>query len=117
MGLITRKPVFGVSDKATFKPEILLVASLDMILSNKGITQVLIRLHICTGWSTPLLLAAPEDRFSRVKAQYRQCPHQKTSPLLHLVLTLLGSKCSTMKLLMLIFVKRALNYSSENGCL
>ena len=50
LGLATRKPVFGVSDKARLKPvssatwtsykfEISLVAILDMILSNKRITK------------------------------------------------------------------------------
>ena len=49
-GLVARKPVFGVSDKASFKPvssatattqkvEILPVASLHMILSKKRITR------------------------------------------------------------------------------
>ena len=79
MGLVTGKPVFGVSDKASFKPvssatvtsqniEISLVASLDMILSHKRITKVLIRLRGRIGWSAPVLFANPEDRFSRVKA-------------------------------------------------
>ena len=65
MGLVT-KPVVWVSDKARLKPfssatetswniEIMLVASLDMILSNKPITKALISLWVCTGWSAPLL--------------------------------------------------------------
>ena len=63
-----RKPVFGVSDKASFKPvssvtesslkiEISLIARLHMILSKKGITKVLIRLRGCAGWSAPVLFA------------------------------------------------------------
>ena len=79
MGHDARKPVFGVSDKVSFKPfssatktskkfEILLVASLDMILYNKRITKALIRMRGCTVWSVPLLFATPEDRFSRVEA-------------------------------------------------
>ena len=55
------KPVFTVSDKAILKPdstatrlarklEFSLVASLDIILSTKGITKVLIRLVGCTGF-------------------------------------------------------------------
>ena len=51
------KPVFGVSDKGRLNPvssatetskkiEISLVVSIDIILSNKRITKVLIRLHI-----------------------------------------------------------------------
>ena len=62
MGLDARKPVFGVSEKVRFKPacsatetskklEILLVASLGMILSKKKIPKMLIRLHAWAGWS------------------------------------------------------------------
>ena len=60
MGLVT-KPVVRVSDKARLKPfssatetswniEIMLVASLDMILSNTPITKALISMHrlVCT---------------------------------------------------------------------
>ena len=50
------------------KFEISLVASLDMLLFNKRITNALIRLHGCAGWSALLLFAIPEDRFSRVNA-------------------------------------------------
>ena len=68
MDLNTAKPVFGVSDKVTFKPgcsatengyeiEISLVASLVMILSNNQITKVLIRLRRRAGWSAHLFLA------------------------------------------------------------
>ena len=67
------------SDKASFKPvssatmtsqkiEISSVASLHILLSKKRITMALIRLCGCTGWSVPVVLANPEDRFSRVKA-------------------------------------------------
>ena len=90
MGPGSTKPVFGISDKARLKPvssateisyEISLVASLDMILSNKQISKALIRLPERAGWSSPLLLANPKDRFSRVEAQmvlprvtlYRDC--------------------------------------------
>ena len=62
------KPVFGVSDKVRFKPacsateisykiEISVVASLDMIHSKKQITKALISLCGCAGWSAPLLFA------------------------------------------------------------
>ena len=79
MGLVMRKPVFGVSEKASFKPvssatetswniEISPVARKHMILSQTGITKALIRLHFCAGWSAPVLFADPEDKFSRVKA-------------------------------------------------
>ena len=36
--------------------KISLVASFDIILSNKGITKTQTRLHVCAGWSAPLLL-------------------------------------------------------------
>ena len=60
LGLGATKPVFGVTNKARLKPvssvtetssktENLLEASLDMILSNKRKTKVLIRLHKCAG--------------------------------------------------------------------
>ena len=39
-----------------------------MILSSEGITKALISLRDCAGWSAPLLVAKPEDRFCRVKA-------------------------------------------------
>ena len=42
---------------------------MDMILSCKRITMALIRLRGGAGWSAPLSLANPEDRFSRVEAQ------------------------------------------------
>ena len=66
MGLVTRKPVFRVSDKASFKPvssvtetswkiEISPVASLDMLLSNTQITKALIRLRVLLVYLTVLL--------------------------------------------------------------
>ena len=72
------KPVFGVSDKARLKSvssatetskknQISPVASIDKILSKKGITMAMTSLRRCEGWSTPLLFAHPEDRFSRVE--------------------------------------------------
>ena len=68
MGLVTTKPVFGVSHKARQKPgssateisqkiENLLVTILVIILSYKRITKALIRLPRCAGWSAPLLFA------------------------------------------------------------
>ena len=47
---------------------ILLVASLDMILSKKRITKALIRLSRCAVWSAPVLSQPPEDGFSQDKA-------------------------------------------------
>ena len=74
------KPVFGVSNKSILKPVssatetsqkigILLEACLDMILFKTRITKELISLRGWAGWSAPLLLANPEDRFFPVKAQ------------------------------------------------
>ena len=68
LGLVATKPVLGVSDKVRFKPacpatedseknEILLVASLDMVLYKTRITKALIRLRGCAGWSAPVLFA------------------------------------------------------------
>ena len=65
-----RKPAYGVSDKVRLKPacpatetrqkiEISLVASLDMILSNKRTTKAQIRMRGCADWSAPLLFAKP----------------------------------------------------------
>ena len=77
MGLVARKPVFEVSDKASFEPvssatgtsqkiEISLVASLHTIPSTKRITKALIRLRGCAGWSAPVLFANPRRQvFSR----------------------------------------------------
>ena len=77
MGLIARKPVFGVSDTVRFKPassgtetsheiEIAIETSLGMILSKKRITKALIRLRGCAGWSASVLFANPRRQvFSR----------------------------------------------------
>ena len=70
LGRDVRKPVFGVSDIVKFKAacsatgtsqkiEILLVASFDMVLSKERITNALIRLRGCAGWSAPLLISYP----------------------------------------------------------
>ena len=48
------KPVSSATETRQ-KSEISLVASLDMILSNKRITKALIRLRGCAGWSAHLL--------------------------------------------------------------
>ena len=77
MGLVARKPVFGVSDKASFKPvssatetskkiDISPVANNHMLLSKKRTTKALIRLRGCAGWSAPVLFATPRRQvFSR----------------------------------------------------
>ena len=73
--LVTRKPVFGVLDQATFKPacsasktslslEILDLASIAIILSRQRTTKVLIRMHGCAGCSAALLFAYGKNRFS-----------------------------------------------------
>ena len=51
----------------------LLVASLGMILSNKPITKVLIRLRGCAGWSAPLLLANPRRQVFLRQDPYNYC--------------------------------------------
>ena len=38
-----------------------------MILSNERKTNALIRLCECVGWSVPLLLTSPEDKYTDVK--------------------------------------------------
>ena len=50
------------------KFKISLVASLDMMLSIKQSTKVLIRLHECASWSAPLLFACNKVSFSPAKA-------------------------------------------------
>ena len=49
--------------KSNYNIDLLLVASLDMILSSEGIIKALIRLHRCAGWFVPLLFANPKDSF------------------------------------------------------
>ena len=44
------------------------MVSLDMIISNKRITKVLIRLCGCAGLSVPLLFAKLEEKFASVEA-------------------------------------------------
>ena len=74
MGLVATKPVFGISDKARIKPissatetslkiKISLVASLDMILSKKEITEALISLWGCADQSAPVVLKLPKTGF------------------------------------------------------
>ena len=73
MGHHATKPVFGVSNQVIPKPactvtttsytsEISLVASFDMIHSNKRITNALIRLCGWAGWSVSLLFANHQRR-------------------------------------------------------
>ena len=70
MGLDTGKPVSQIYEEVSLKPdcsatetskniEILLVASLFMIFSNKGITKAWIRLPKSAGWSAHLLFENP----------------------------------------------------------
>ena len=68
--LIRFKPACNAKlQRPTWKIENLLVARLDMVLSNKRITKAQIRLRGCAGWSAPLLFANTEDKFSRADAQ------------------------------------------------
>ena len=80
MGLVATKPFFRVLT-VRFKPactatetslinEISLVASLDMILSNKRITKALISLRGCAGWSAPLLFANPRRQVFLRRGSY-----------------------------------------------
>ena len=80
MGLGATKPVFRVSDKGRLKPvssatskksEISPEASFDMILPNKQITKVLIRLTEAQAGMHLCCLQTPENRFSRAKAQIK----------------------------------------------
>ena len=80
MGLDATKPMsFGFLTKPNSnqspqlqslarKNEILLVESLDRNFFKKGIIKALISLRRCAGWSAPLLIALPEDRFYHVEA-------------------------------------------------
>ena len=90
MGLVARKPVFGVSDIASFKPvstatetsyktEIPLVASLNMVLSKTRITKALIRLRGCAGWSAPVLFANPRKQVFSRRGPYGISLLQETS--------------------------------------
>ena len=74
MGIDMTKPIFRVSDEVKQKPacsatetntnnEISLVASFEMILSDKRITEALIRLCGCTGWTAPLLFRNQQRQF------------------------------------------------------
>ena len=60
-----------------------------MILSNKRITKVLIRLRGCTGWSAPLLFANKEDMFScneaHISAIYNLQPDDMLKISFHIV--------------------------------
>ena len=70
MGLVTRKPCLVRLNPGLLcyqycssNIEILHGANLYIILSDKQITKVLIRLHRCADWSVPLLLAFNKIRF------------------------------------------------------
>ena len=62
MGLVATKPVFGVADKARFKPvcsptetsKRIAISLVDVIVFKKRITKALISLRGCAGWSAPL---------------------------------------------------------------
>ena len=91
MGFDARKSVLGFPTRLYPNQlaellEILLAASLDMILSNKQITKVLIRLCGCAGWSAPLLFAKPENRISRDEAYIRPISSLQTFCNLYIVL-------------------------------
>ena len=86
MGLDATKPVFGVSDKASFKPvssatetskkiEISLVASLHRVLSQKRITKMLIRL-VCACVVSKL----PKTGFLTSRPMYFNAFHKNKIP-------------------------------------
>ena len=75
LSLVTRKPVFGVSDQIRLKPaysasetsqrlEILDIETRGILPSRQRTTKRLIRLPGCAGWSAPLLFAYGKSRFS-----------------------------------------------------
>ena len=83
MGPAARKPAFGFSAEASFKPvssatetsqkiEISSVASVHMILSKKRITKALIRLRGCAGWSVPVLFANPQRQVFSHRGTYNK---------------------------------------------
>ena len=98
-----KKHVFGVFDKVRFIPacsatetswkiEISLIESLDVILSNKRIIKALIRLLKRVGWSAPLLF---EKRFKPCRQVFL---HRGTSrPIMKTLIRLIdsGGCCST----------------------
>ena len=71
MGLVARKPVLGALDQTIPKQPVKLqrlakhltdtsfLVNLDLILSNKRISKVFIRLPGCASWSAPLLFPTP----------------------------------------------------------
>ena len=76
-----RKPVFGVSDKASFKLvstaietslkiEISLAASLDKIILDKRPTKALISLRGCAGWSAPVVFVNPRRQVFSHRGPY-----------------------------------------------
>ena len=89
LGLVARKPVFWVSEKAISNQSPQLqrlsrkfVASLHMILSKKRITKVLIRMRGCAGWSAPVLFANPRWQVFSCRGpiydRHTVCLQQKT---------------------------------------
>ena len=82
MGHDVRKSVFGFYDQVisklpakvlqtSWKIECLLVASLDVILSDKQIKKALIRMPRAR-WSASILLTKPKDRFSNAECHIYQ---------------------------------------------
>ena len=74
MSHFTRNPVFRVCDQVRLKPacsaterlaslEILILASIGIMLSRQQKTKVLIRLQGCAGWSAPLLFTYGKTGF------------------------------------------------------
>ena len=64
----TQTSLLNYRDYQEYMYEKSLVASLDIILSNKGITKALIRLCGCAGWSGAVFSQTAEDRFCCIAA-------------------------------------------------
>ena len=96
------KPVSSATETIS-KIRNVLELSLGIILSKKQITKALTRLRGCAGWSTPLLFANPEDRFSRVEAHLRNSGVYKCTCSVHLHRLIVLIYISLFSLLALLF--------------
>ena len=64
---------------------ILPVARLHMVLSKKWITNALIRLHGCAGWSAPVLFATPRRQVFSRRGPYNVAPLKRVLHFQHLL--------------------------------
>ena len=107
--VIKQKPVFGVSDKVMLRPacsdretsknvEVMYEASLVIVLGRKRITNALIRLRGCAGWSVLLLFACIKISLSRDWAHMKTVQLEQISYFvlvanLNLILGSIGKVC------------------------